>query len=460
MHELLSTSAKRLAAAIRDKDVSCEEMVRACLDRIDAVNPQLNAVVHLCRERALTEAQERDRAVASGESLGPLHGVPMTIKDTFDTAGVQTTYATLGRADHVPTTDATAVARVRAAGAVLIGKTNTPELTLSYDTDNLVHGRTHNPYDLTRAPGGSSGGAVAILAACGSFFDIGSDLGGSIRLPAHFSGVAGLKPTTGRVPRTGHFPPPRGVYQRMIHVGPLSRYVEDLELLLPLLGGPDGRDPFIAPVPLRSSSEVELEKLRGAFFVDNGVVPASEETAQVVRDAVEALSHAGLRFDEARPEGIEDTVELHAGLLRGWDGGALVRSLLEASGTPEERSMLTRYLEAPAEGPEKLVELRDRWDRLCERALAFFERYDLMVSPVHAEPALTPEELPNYYQGASYTMTQNLTGWPAAVVRAGTSSKELPIGVQITAAPWRDDVALAGAKCVEEALGGWRPPSI
>ena len=460
MHELLSASATRLAAAIRDKHVSSAEMIRACLDRIDAVNPQLNAVVHLCRERALTEAQERDRAVASGESLGPLHGVPMTIKDTFDTAGVQTTYATLGRADHVPTTDATAVARVRAAGAVLIGKTNTPELTLSYDTDNLVHGRTHNPYDLTRAPGGSSGGAVAILAACGSFFDIGSDLGGSIRLPAHFSGVAGLKPTTGHVPRTGHFPPPRGVYQRMIHVGPLSRYVEDLELLLPLLNGPDGRDPFIAPVPLRSSSEVELEKLRGAFFVDNGVVPASDETAQVVRDAVEALSHAGLRFDEARPEGIEDTVELHAGLLRGWDGGALVRSLLEASGTPEERSMLTRYLEAPTEGPEKLVELRDRWDRLCERALAFFERYDLMVSPVHAEPALTPEELPNYYQGASYTMTQNLTGWPAAVVRAGTSSKQLPIGVQITAAPWRDDVALAGAKYVEEALGGWRPPSI
>ena len=460
MHELLSASATRLAAAIRDKHVSSAEMIRACLDRIDAVNPQLNAVVHLCRERALTEAQERDRAVASGESLGPLHGVPMTIKDTFDTAGVQTTYATLGRADHVPTTDATAVARVRAAGAVLIGKTNTPELTLSYDTDNLVHGRTHNPYDLTRAPGGSSGGAVAILAACGSFFDIGSDLGGSIRLPAHFSGVAGLKPTTGRVPRTGHFPPPRGVYQRMIHVGPLSRYVEDLELLLPLLNGPDGRDPFIAPVPLRSSSEVELEKLRGAFFVDNGVVPASDETAQVVRDAVEALSHAGLRFHEARPEGIEDTVELHAGLLRGWDGGALVRSLLEASGTPEERSMLTRYLEAPTEGPDKLVELRDRWDRLCERALAFFERYDLMVSPVHAEPALTPEELPNYYQGASYTMTQNLTGWPAAVVRAGTSSKQLPIGVQITAAPWRDDVALAGAKYVEEALGGWRPPSI
>ena len=460
MDELLSASATGLAAAIRDKHVSSAEMIRACLDRIDAVNPQLNAVVHLCRERALTEAQERDRAVASGESLGPLHGVPMTIKDTFDTAGVQTTYATLGRADHVPTTDATAVARVRAAGAVLIGKTNTPELTLSYDTDNLVHGRTHNPYDLTRAPGGSSGGAVAILAACGSFFDIGSDLGGSIRLPAHFSGVAGLKPTTERVPRTGHFPPPRGVYQRMIHVGPLSRYVEDLELLLPLLNGPDGRDPFIAPVPLRSSSEVELEKLRGAFFVDNGVVPASDETAQVVRDAVEALSHAGLRFDEARPEGIEDTVELHAGLLRGWDGGALVRSLLEASGTPEERSMLTRYLEAPTEGPEKLVELRDRWDRLCERALVFCERYDLMVSPVHAEPALTPEELPNYYQGASYTMTQNLTGWPAAVVRAGTSSKQLPIGVQITAAPWRDDVALAGAKCVEEALGGWRPPSM
>lgn len=384
----------------------------------------------------------------------------MTIKDTFDTEGVRSTYGTLGRAEHVPMRDATVVARLRAEGAILLGKTNTPEMTLSYDTDNRVYGRTHNPYDVTRMPGGSSGGAVAIVAACGSYFDVGSDLGGSIRLPAHFSGIAGLKPTSGRVPRTGHFPPPRGVTQRMVHVGPLARRVEDLELLLKIIEGPDGKDPFIAPVPLTRSSDVELSKLRGAFFVDNGIAPPTDETVRVVEATVAALAGKGISFEEARPDGIETTVELHAGLLRGWDGGAQVRLLLEEAGTSLEETTLSRYLEAPTREPERLVRLRDRWDRFCRNALAFFDRYDFFVSPVNAFPALRPSELPDSYPGFSYTMTQNLTGWPAAVVRAGTSSGGLPIGVQLTAGPWRDDRVIALAARVEEALGGWAPPPI
>ncbi|MFQ5790870.1 MAG: amidase, partial [Acidobacteriota bacterium] len=204
---LVFSSAASLARAIRGKKVSSEEVVRACLARIEVVNPHLNAVVTLVAEASLARAREADAALARGELQGPLHGVPMTIKDSLDTAGVITTGGTRGRASFVPTEDATVVARLRAAGAVLLGKTNTPELTLSFETDNDVYGRTNNPYDLTRTPGGSSGGAAAILAAGGSPLDLGSDTGGSIRLPCHFCGIVGMKPTGGRVPRTGHIIP-------------------------------------------------------------------------------------------------------------------------------------------------------------------------------------------------------------------------------------------------------------
>ena len=200
MDEITSSSARSLADAIRVKELSSREIVEAYLARIDEVNDRLNAVVQVTGERALAEAHNADEMTARGESKGPLHGVPMTIKDSLDTEGIITTGGTTGRASFVPKMDSTVVARLRAAGAVLLGKTNTPELTYAGETDNLVYGRTNNPYDLSRTPGGSSGGAAAIIAAGGSPFDMGSDTGGSIRLPAHFSGIAGIKPTSGRVP--------------------------------------------------------------------------------------------------------------------------------------------------------------------------------------------------------------------------------------------------------------------
>ena len=207
MSDVIYSSVKAIAEAIREKEVSAVEVVQAHLDRIDEVNERLNAVVHLCAERALDEAREADAALARGESKGPLHGVPMTLKDSLDTEGVVTTGGTTGRRDFVPDQDATVTARLRAAGAVLLGKTNTPELTMAGETDNLVYGRTNNPFNLERIPGGSSGGAAAIVCAGGSPFDIGSDTGGSVRMPSHFCGIAGIKPNSGRVPRTGHIIP-------------------------------------------------------------------------------------------------------------------------------------------------------------------------------------------------------------------------------------------------------------
>src|SRR5687768_3723921 len=216
----LFNSATELLRLLRSKEISSHELVKAHLDRIRAINPVLNAVCQLDEPAALKSARAADEALARGDTLGPLHGLPITIKDSFDTKGIISTGGTTGRARHIPAKDATAVARLRAAGAVILGKTNTPELTISYETNNLIYGCTNNPYDLTRTPGGSSGGAAAILAAGGSALDLGSDTAGSIRVPAHFSGIAGLKPTFGRVSRAGHIIPPGGVVGRQTHIGP------------------------------------------------------------------------------------------------------------------------------------------------------------------------------------------------------------------------------------------------
>ncbi|HEY8438079.1 MAG TPA: amidase [Candidatus Limnocylindrales bacterium] len=292
--ELWAQPVTALAALIRGREVSSIEVVQSCLSRIEAVNPVLNAVVTLAPD-ALDRARAADRAIARGASLGQLHGVPCTIKDSLDTAGLRTTAGTIGWRDRVPDRDATAVIRVKAAGAIVLGKTNTPEFTWSDETDNDVFGRTSNPYDVERTPGGSSGGAAAIVAAGGSPFDIGSDTGDSIRQPAHVCGIAGIKPTQGRVPRTGHWPSFGGLVGSLQQLGPLARRVDDLALLLPILAGPDGEDPHVAPVPLGDPATVDVAGLRVAAFTDNGVRTPTPETIATVADA--AAAPLGCRSD-------------------------------------------------------------------------------------------------------------------------------------------------------------------
>src|SRR6266480_3568007 len=254
--QLIYRSASELARLIRSRDISSEELVRAHLSRISEVNPKLNAVCQIDEKGALAAARDADAALKRRGEVGKLHGVPVTIKDSFDTKGIISTGGTEGRRGFVPEKDATVVARLRAAGAIVLGKTNTPELTLSYDTENLIYGRTHNPYDLAQTPGGSSGGAAAILAVGGSALDIGSDTAGSIRIPAHFCGITGLKPTFGRVSRAGHIPPAGGVAGRRTQVGPMARFVEDLVLALSIISGPDGEDPEVATVALEDPGTV------------------------------------------------------------------------------------------------------------------------------------------------------------------------------------------------------------
>lgn len=458
--KLYYSSVTALAEAIRKKKVSSAEVVNACLKRIEEVNPKLNAVFQIQVERAREEAQSADAALARGQVKGPLHGVPMTIKDSLDTAGVISTAGATGRARYVPAKDATVVARLRAAGAILLGKSNTPEFTGGGEAENLVYGRTNNPYDLTISPSGSSGGEGAIIAAGGSPFGIGSDSGGSVRLPAGFCGVAGIKPTNGRVPLTGHILSyTEGVGVSVHALGPLARYMADLDLILPIIQGVDWEDPFVVPMPLSSLRTVDVRKLRVSFHRDNGIVTPSDEVQRAVQAAASAVKDAGASVDEIRPRGIEEYFPIHKDPGNS-NGGASRARLLRMTGTSESRP---RAESQPASSAQ-VDDFLSRANGYRSRMLSFMETYDVIICPFYYQ---IPQphgwtHLPNFDGSRDYSYTRifNTLGWPAAVVRAATSSSGLPIAVQIVARPWRDDVALAVAAVIESKLGGWKPPAL
>jgi amidase len=436
MGALTSASASSLAAMIAAREVSAREVVEAHLRRIEAVDGAVNAIVQLDAERALRSAAAADGAVDRGEPLGPLHGVPFTIKDTIAAAGVEMTMGDPERVGVVAPGDAMAVARVRAAGGILVGKTNCPVYGGGIETENPVHGRTSNPYDLARTPGGSSGGEAAIVAAQGSPCGLGTDSGASVRLPAHFCGLASIKPSAGRVPLTGVFDD-EGQLGTLgdprTQIGPLARSVEDVALLLHVIAGPDGHDGGLAPVPLGDAAGVELRGARVAVQTGNGLDAPTAETVAAVATAADALRAAGARVEDARhPEG----------------GHELTIEVWSSYGDGVEAADLWRLLR--------------RWDAFRARMLGFAARYDLLVCPVFAGPARLhgTMNVPGELDPTSWTTPHSLTGWPAATVRAATSPEGLPIGVQLVAGPWRDDVALAAALQVERALGAWAPPPL
>jgi amidase len=458
--ELCFASATWLAEAIRSGSVSSLDVVDACLARIERVNPSINAVVALTAD-ARDRAKEADAELAKGNVRGPLHGVPFTAKDSLDTAGVVTTAGTVGWRDRVPERDATVVARLKGAGAILLGKTNTPEFTWSDETDNDVYGQTSNPYDLDRTPGGSSGGPAAIVAAGGSPFDVGSDTGDSIRQPAHVCGIAGLKPTSGRVPRTGHWPGFEGLFESFTQLGPMARRVEDLALLLPVLAGPDGEDPHVVPAALGDPSEVAVADLRVITFTDNGIRTPTPETIAAVEAAARALASAGARVEQQVPPHLYEAWEAWNAMVRA-DGFGWLKRLINGAGTPGWGSYTSRGWISPTEAlpGDKLTELIEKADAIRGRLLRWVQDVDLIVCPAMPQPAIRHGESSASWFGDTYSDVHNLTGWPAAVVRGGSSVEGLPIGVQLVAPPWREDVALAGARVVEASSGGWRPPAL
>jgi amidase len=429
---------------------------------MDEVNPALNAVVEVLRDTAREQARAADERRRQGAALGPLDGVPFSIKDSIEVAATVCTAGTEGF-QNAPKSlrDATLVARLRAAGAIALARTNLPDLLFAFESDNLFRGRTNNPYDLSRTSGGSSGGEAALIAACGSPFGLGSDAAGSVRLPAHFCGIASIKPTSGRLARTGHVPPPGGWIETLWQIGPLARRVEDLWALMPILLGPDGEDRTVIPMPYEDPSRLPLRALRVAFYTDNGIAVPTPETVEVVRRAAHALQQEGMSVEEERPPGIEQSYDLEMKLL-GPDGGDALRAFLKSIGSVRTHGLLDGWLSKLEPYRTSVSGFAGYWGQLDQFRAgmhSFLNRYDAILSPVCAGPALphgTSIEDANF-RGFSYTMTHNLTGWPAAVVRCGASSTGLPIGVQIAAPPWREDVALAVAARLEKACGGWQP---
>lgn len=469
MSDLTFLSAIEMAQQIREKKISPVELIDAHLAKIDRLNPKLNAFVHVDADRARREARIAEHEVMTGNVVGPLHGVPISIKSCLDVAGMRCESGTRLRAGHIALQDAPLVARLRHAGAIVLGVTNTPELLMAWETDNLLHGRTNSPWDLERTPGGSSGGEAAAIAAGMSAGGVGSDGGGSIRVPAHFTGICGLKPTPGRVPSTGHFPASGGPFALIGVVGPMARTVADLKALFEVMQGPDDGDTCAAPVPLRWPAHDEIRKLRVGYFEDDGRTPVTPEIRAAVRTAADALRSAGFKVEPFRPEGLEEARVLWKKFFV-TAGGILIRPMFH--GREHDLSpILRQFLEWSAVEPALTADtMLHAWigrDTLRARFLARMRQYPILLCPAAAIPAFRHGERAwtidgrtvTYLDAWSYTEWFNLLGNPAAVVPVSQSTEGLPIGVQIVGRPWEEEQVLAVASALEsECRAGRVPP--
>jgi Asp-tRNA(Asn)/Glu-tRNA(Gln) amidotransferase A subunit family amidase len=458
-----------MAEQIRTKNLSPVELAEAHIARIDELNPKINAFVQVDRDGALRQAQAAETAVARGEKVGPLHGVPISIKSSIDVAGFRCEAGTKLRTGYIAQRDAPLVTRLREAGAIILGVTNTPELLMAWETDNLLYGRTNNPWDLSRTAGGSSGGEAAAIASGCSAGGVGSDGGGSIRVPAHFCGICGLKPTPGRIPATRHYPQSVGPFALLGVVGPMARTVGDLRLMFEAMQGPDIGDPSAAPVHLRWPSPAELKKIRIGYFEDDGRTPVTPETRLAVRQAAEALSRAGFKVEPFRPEGLEKARQLWWKFFGGM-GGMLLGPMTR--GREGDLSPILKQFNSwvAADEPHTAQTLLDAWiDRDLVRMQIFEQmgNFPVLLCPVASIPAFYHGERSwqidgktvNYLDAWSYCEWFNLLGMPAAVVPVAHSTEGLPIGVQIVARPWEEEIVLSVAQVLDEVSDGFKIPT-
>jgi amidase len=456
-----------IAREIRSKNVSPVEIVELHLKRIEAVQPKLNAFVHLDAKGAREQARVAENSVLRGAQLGPLHGVPLTIKSCIDVAGWHCPVGSLLRKDYVAKQDAPLVSRLKAAGAILLGNTNTPEFLMAYETDNLLMGKTNNPWDLTHSAGGSSGGEAAAIAAGCSAGGVGSDGGGSVRVPAHFCGICGLKPTPGRVPATGHFPPGAGAFSWIGVVGPMARTIADVRALFEMMAGPDAEDALSAPVPLRSYTEGDLRGMRIGILESEALGVAKPETRAAVVQAAKSLADRGFTVEPFRLNGLDRALDLWWFFF-----GPVIGNLIRQSITGHEDQispMLFEYLSSATSGNsitlDQFIKACAERDLLRAEILRQMQDTPVLLSPVSTGPAFRHGE-GNYFPGTGYRDTMrfsqwlNLTGFPGASVPVSVSNEGLPIGVQVIGRPFEDELALAVAEAIEQARGPWQPPPI
>ncbi len=459
----LEPSAVEWLRRLERRELSARELTEHVLRRLDAADERLNAIVARDDDAAIAASVRADAARRRGERRALL-GLPVTVKDSLATAGLRTSSGSAARATHVPDADATAVRRLRDAGAVVVAKTNVPEYTWSYETDNVLHGRTVHPLAPERTPGGSSGGEAALLGADASVAGIGTDGGGSIRVPSHYCGIVGLRPTAGLVPETGCWPPTRDTGMLdMSAVGPMGRYVEDVALLLPVIAGRDDVDPFVQGIEVRDPGGVDAGSLRVGFYVFDGVCTVSPGVRVAVEAAASALAAAGCSVEEASPPDLTSATDLFFALMAA-DGGARARADLagaEGRHVPQMRDLL-ESIRPLAQDATGVFDLMRRLFSFRAAVRGFVSAYDIVVAPVTTGPApphgcVPGAETPlERYDAFNYTHAYSLAGLPVAVVRAG-DERGLPVGVQVVAPAFREDRALAVAAALEEALGGFRP---
>lgn len=467
MSDPTSFSAAEIADKIRNRVISPVEVVQQHLARIKKVNPRINAFVCLDEERALAQAREAEIAVTEGKPLGALHGVPISIKSSIDVAGLKCEAGSRLRQGHVAQSDAPLVTRLRNAGAIILGLTNTPELLMAWETDNLLYGKTNNPWDLSRTAGGSSGGEAAAIASGCSAGGVGSDGGGSIRVPAHFCGICGLKPTPGRIPATGHFPQSVGPFALLGVVGPLARTAADLKIVFEVMQGPDVGDPSAAPVSVKWSGASEIKNLRIGYFEDDGRTPVTPGTRDAIRKAAECLRSAGFAVEPFRPDNLEKVRQLWWKFF-GVAGGMLLGPMIR--GREDDLSPILKEFNGwvARETPHTAQSLLDAWiERDLERMRIFeqMKKFPVLLCPVASTPAFRHGEREwkidgkpvKYLDAWSYCEWFNLLGMPAVTVSMSLSPERLPIGVQLVAQPWCEELVLSVAEVLEEARGPWNP---
>lgn len=453
--ELTRYTATELAHLIRSKKASPVEVAEAHLNRIEKLNPKLNAIVTLAPD-ILDQARHAEQTLMKNE-VGVLHGVPITIKDTIETAGILSTSGSPVRAQFIPQDDAPSVLRLKAAGAIILGKTNMAEMAMDYSSENPLFPPANNPYDPTRTPGGSSGGEAAAITSCMSPAGVGSDLAGSVRIPAHFCGIAGLKPTTGRVPGDGQFPPATGPYSLGAVIGPMARSVADLRLVFAVLTG-------------SLSSTVGIKGRRVSWYTDDGVAPVTEETSQAVERAARALKDAGLITEQCRPPAVERGHELW---LKLFSRASVVQLRDVYNGFEDQAGGFVRWRlatadETPVPGLDEYIRTWMERDQLRLELTNWMNNVPLLLAPVGAVPAMKHGEhkvtvgdrTMGAFRAFSYSQTFNTFDLPSVCVPAGVSSEGLPIGVQIVGRPNDEETVLTAAMIIEEALGGWRHPQI
>jgi amidase len=466
--EIVFSSAGELARRLRARELSAREVVTAHLQQIERLNPQVNAIVTLVAEQTLDAARAADDLLASGAQVGPLHGLPIAHKDTHDTAGIRTTYGSPIFADHVPDRNALVVERIRAAGGITMGKTNTPEFAAGSHTFNQIFGATRNPYDLTRSAGGSSGGAAAALACGLQPLADGSDMGGSLRNPASFCNVVGLRPSPGRVPSW----PATAAWSPLSVQGPMARSVADVALLLSVLAGFDPRSPIALEEPgshFGRPLERDLRGLRVAWSPDlGGTVPVDAAVTKVLEDAVEVFTGLGCHVEEASCDFTD--AEMVFRTLRAWQFELAFGPLLDTYRDQLKPSIVWNIEQGRSLTGTDLARAEAARTALYHRVRAFFERYDLLLLPVSQvvpfdvgleyPPTVAGERMQTYLDWMRSAYFVSATGCPALSVPAGFTTDGLPVGLQLVA-PHRADFALLQyGHAFEQATGHGRrrPP--